>query len=345
MTQGAPREKISSLLDTILATRPLGIMFKHYNRSWRPHHLPEPVFKKMIMSLRFEGEYSPGENDRADAMRIRWKEFYGNLPLYERNLRQLEEADLPRLIGEGVRYAQEWLPPGWIIPDFYFPVIPNGGSPAFAIEGAQGYDFFQLPRDVPGNIEWDRLLGTIAHESHHLGNRPLSAGSMAPADSRAFRVMSLCVGEGTATEFISGAPGGLVPPIPGLRYHVFQGDAKLNAAWDALVLEEPAIFEHLIASLEKASSGSLSEEDFQTEIRTYWLNGFIGRDYFLGCELFGAIFHAFGKKGVFAAMRDPRKLFELYDRALDAKPEILGRCFRIPESAVQTALAIGRTKK
>jgi hypothetical protein len=229
MNQGAPREDFSVSLDSVLATRPYRIMFKHYNRSWHPNHLPEPVFKKMILSLRFEGEYSSGENERADAMRVRWREFYGNLPLYARNLRQLEEADLRRLISEGVKYAQEWLPPGWNIPDFDFLVIPNGGSSAFAIGGAQGYDFFQLPRDASGSIEWDRLLGTISHESHHLGNRPPSAGPMAPANSLAFRVMSLCVAEGTATEFISGAPGGLVPPIPGLKYHVFRGDAAAPA--------------------------------------------------------------------------------------------------------------------
>jgi len=345
MSQGAPREKISSRLDAVLATHPFRIMFKHYNRSWRPNHLPETVFKRMIMSLRFEGEYSPGENERADAMLVRWREFYDDLPLYEKTLLQLEEADLRRLIGEGATYAQSWLPPGWSIPDFEFSVIPNGGSPAFVIDGAQGNDFFQLPRDASGSIEWDRLLGTIAHESHHLGNRPPDPGPMAPADSVAFKVMSLCVGEGTATEFISGAPGGLVPPVPGLRYQIFKGDAKLSAAWDALVPEEPAMFEHLIALLDKASSGALSDDDLQAEISAYWLNGFIGRAYFLGSELFGAIYHAFGKEGVFSAMRDPRKLFELYSQALDAKPEMLGRCFRIPESAVKRALAIGRAKK
>ncbi len=345
MSQGAPREKISSMLDAVLATHPFRIMFKHYNRPWRPNHLPEPVFKRMIMSLRFGEEYAAGENERADAMLLRWREFYGDLPLYEKNLLQLEKTDLRRLIGEGVTYAQGWLPPGWGIPDFEFTVIPNGGSSAFAIDGAQGYDFFQLPRDASGSIEWDRLLGTIAHESHHLGNRPPSPGLMAPADSVAFKVMSLCVGEGTATEFISGTPGGLVPPVPGLKYHIFKGDAKLAAAWDALVPEEPAMFERLIALLDRASSGALSDEDLQAEISAYWLNGFIGRAYFLGSELFGAIYHAFGKESVFAAMCDPRKLFELYDQALDAKPKMLGRCFRIPESAVKRALAIGRMEK
>jgi hypothetical protein len=37
-----------------------------------------------------------------------------------------------------VRHAQGWLPAGWTIPDFYFPVVPNGGSSAFTIDDAQG---------------------------------------------------------------------------------------------------------------------------------------------------------------------------------------------------------------
>ena len=74
-------------------------------------------------------------------------------------LQQLESAPLRKLIQDGVRYAQSWLPPGWTIPGFYFPVIPNGGSPAFSIGDAQGYDFFQLPEDAAGKIDLQNLVG------------------------------------------------------------------------------------------------------------------------------------------------------------------------------------------
>jgi hypothetical protein len=57
--------------------------------------------------------------------------------------------------------------------------------------------------------------------------------------------------------------------------------------------------------------------------------------------MFGAIYVAFGKEKVFVAMKDPRQLFSLYNAALDAKPEVLAGCVRVPERAVKKALAIG----
>jgi hypothetical protein len=136
MRDGVPRATVEKRLDAVLETRPYRVMFAHYNRSWRPNHLPEAVFKRMILSLRFEGAYAAGENTRADAMRVHWKRYYDDPALFEKRLLQLESAPLRRLINDGVRYAQSWLPPEWTIPGFYFPVIPNGGSPAFTIDGA-----------------------------------------------------------------------------------------------------------------------------------------------------------------------------------------------------------------
>lgn len=118
MHDGAPKEQVSGMLDTLLDTRPYQVMFKHYNRSWRPNHLPKPVFKRMILSLRFPEEYSAGENERADTMRTRWTKYYPDLSVYESQLRQLEAADLRTLINEGVRFAQSWLPAEWKIPTF-----------------------------------------------------------------------------------------------------------------------------------------------------------------------------------------------------------------------------------
>ena len=79
-------------------------------------------------------------------------------------------------------------------------------------------------------------------------------------------------------------------------------------------------------------------------MREYSLNGVVGRAYVLGAEMFGAIYTAFGKDGVFVAMQDPRRLFERYNAALDAEPERLKQAVRIPEKAVAQALAIGERK-
>ncbi len=339
MRDGLPRDQVSRMLDGLLATPPYQVMFKHYNRSWRPNHLPEAVFKRMILSLRFEGEYSSGENERADAMRARWTAYYPDLSAYESQLRQLESADLPRLIKNGVRYAQSWLPRGWKIPGFDFPVIPNGGSPAFTIESSQGYDFLQLSQGRPGELDLSWLVGTIAHESHHLGMRSGAPDRLSPAEAMAFRVVNLCVAEGAATEFISGPPAGRAPAVPGVPFHIFTED--LRRAWKEHVDDEEDILKHQVVLLDLAAAGELTEEAFDAQVRDYWLTGVIGRLYVLGADMFGAIHLAFGKRGVFRAMKDPRRLFEIYNAALDAKPAALKRCPRVPEAAVKQALAIG----
>jgi hypothetical protein len=340
MRGGASRETVSARLDALLHSRPYQVMFRHYNRSWRPNHLPPDVFKRMILSLQFPDAYRAGENERADTMRQRWTKFYPDLAAYEGQLRQLESADLPRLIAEGVRYAQGWLPDGWTIPDFYFPVVPNGGSPAFTIDDAQGYDFLQLSRAVSGQIDLQWLVGTIAHESHHLGMRSTTPAPLTPPEAMAYSVVNLCVPEGAATAFISGPPEGCAPAVPGVPFHVFT--PELTAPWKQHVAEEAAILARQVALLDRAAAGRLTEEELAAEMRDYWLAGSVGRAYVLGADMFAAIHLAFGKERVLSVLQDPRTLFEAYNAALAARPEALGRCPRVPDAAVRQALAIGR---
>ena len=294
----------------------------------------------MILSLRFADAYTAGENERADAMRVHWKKYYDDPSLFEKRLNQLEFAPLRELIQDGVRYAQSWLPPEWKIPGFYFPVIPHGGSPAFSIDDAQGYDFFQLPEDAAGRIDIRRLVGTIAHESHHLGMQAAAPDSLTPAEMIAFRVVSLAVAEGVATKFVSGAPAGCVPLLAEVPFQTMT--PELTKSWNAHVANEAELVKHQAVLLERALSGDLTEEAFHADLRDYWLSGAIGRAYVLGAEMFGAIHLAFGREKVFEAMKDPRRLFALYNEALDAKPRALARCLRVPERAVTQALAIGR---
>ncbi len=199
MKAGAPRGRVTAMLDSVLASRPYQVMVRHYNRSWRPNHLPPPVFERMILSLGFPDAYTPGENQRADQLLRVWRPAYERLDLYQRNLRELDAIDLQALVQSGVKRARGWLPPEWSIPDFYVTVHPNGGSNAFAIDRAQGYDFFQLPRDSTGRIRWNDLVTTISHESHHLGIATALPPGLSPADSVAFAFLALFIGEGTAS--------------------------------------------------------------------------------------------------------------------------------------------------
>ena len=331
-----PRERIVRELDALLATRAYRMMFRHYNRSWRPNHLPPEVFQRMILSLGYANQYAAGENERADAMRVHWKRAYDDLPGYERKLRRLERANLQKLVRDGVRYAQTWLPPDWKIPSSYLAIAPNGGSPGFTIDGTQGYDFLQLPDD----LQW--LVGTIAHESHHLGMRSAEPEGLTQRESLAYRVLTLTMAEGIATKFISGPPAGCVPSLAEVPFDTF--NPELKNAWAKRVEDEDESMHRLATSLDQALSGELTNEALDRDFREYWLSGTISRAYVAGADLFGAIYVAFGKEGLFRVMLDPRLTFSMYNVAIDAKQDMLARCVRVPEKTAQQALGIGGNK-
>lgn len=342
MHGGAPHDSVKAALDKLLDTPGYRVMFRHYNRSWRPHHLPPEVFERMILSLAFPSEYATGENTRADSMQVRWRAAYGDLPGYERRLGSLEAANFPALVERGVHYAQSWLPKGWTIPDFPLIVQPQGGSPAFTIDGAMGYDFLQLPNAANGGLGVEWLVGTIAHESNHLGMRGPSLPITSASDSMALKVVSLSIAEGVANAFVSGTPAGLGPAVPNVPFHVMT--PALEAAWAERVAEEPQMFARMADLLDRASRGALTQDQLDSDMRTYWFEGSIGRAYVFGSEVLAAIYLAFGKKGVLEAVEDPRRMFQLYDAALDKRPKELGKCVRVPEASVAQALAIGRVR-
>ena len=307
------REKLSAKLDSILQTRPYQTMFRHYNRPYRPNHLPVDVFKRMIMSLKFADLYNKGENERADDMLKLWKKFYTNTALYKKNLRQIELSNLNVIIQEGIRHAQHWLPGSMKIPDFYFFIHPNGGSSAFAINGSQGYDFFQLPRDARGNLLMQQLVANVSHESHHLGLDIKQPTLGSHRDSIAFRFLTLFIAEGTASKFVDNLPGGCVPKINSKTGSNLESEGI--AIWKQYTVREEEIFSEFVADFKKINDGLYSMDSISSRF-VYWLSGYKGRAYFVGSELYGAVYSAFGRETAFSAMIDPTRLFNLYNQAI-----------------------------
>jgi hypothetical protein len=307
-------EAVAVKIDSVLNTKPYQIMFQHYNRSWRPNHLPEQVFKRMILSLKFKEQYTKGENQRADAMFALWQKEYENLDLYKKNLLLLEKIKLPKLIQKGVSDAQKWLPASMKIPDFYFFIHPNGGSTAFAINGNQGYDFFQLDKTPDGLIDIQKLINVIAHESHHLGLKTKQKPLKSSKDSLAYQFLMTFVAEGTASKFVDNLPGGRIPKISKKGSRNF--DVATKHIWKQYSEEEQAIFASFETDFEKIYNGTYNQDSVQYRITTYWLSSLKGRAYFVGAELFGAIYKAFGKKKLFDVMEDPTLLLKTYNSAV-----------------------------
>jgi Putative zinc dependent peptidase (DUF5700) len=339
MRSGAAEEEVSRALDTVFATRAYQTMFHHYNRSWRPHELPPAVFKRMILSLRFPAAYAAGENRRADQMLPVWRRFYTNLPLYRANIGQLDSMDVQALVDGAAHEARQWLPADWPVPSFYLPVIPSGGSPAFSIDTAEGYDFFQLPRDSSGAILWGDVRSTIAHETHHLAVRAVEPTVSSVRDSVALEFLAAFMAEGTAVKLVNDYPGGCVPRIDATRWDPVY-NPEVAQWWTRYTADEPALFHHVAATFDSAYAGTLTRDQLQAELGSYWLAGFISPIYFVGAELYGAIYQADGKDSVFAAMRDARHVLPMYDAAIRKRPQMLGGCVVFPDSTMRHARAI-----
>jgi hypothetical protein len=320
-------------------------MLKHYNRDWRPDHLPRDVFERMILSLRFDGMYADGENPRADQMLPKWRDYYEHPEKYAAHLEELEAIDIDRIVTESMASAASWLPPEMTIDDFYLFVHPNGGSPGFVIDGTQGYDFFQLPRDSVGRVDVEILGEIVSHECHHLGLNTPPVPRRTPADSVAFNFLQVFVGEGTANKFINNCSGGAVPRIDGERANTVMDPGTNDMTrelWEEYTRDEPEIFEKLVTTFNRAADGDLTEAELKEEMGGYWIAGMMPRNYFVGSEILGAIYFGFGKAGCFDVMRDPRKMFDYYNRALDKRGDVLGNCPRIPDAAAARALSIGK---
>lgn len=341
LKSGRGKDQVSKELDSIFKTRPFVIMFDHYNRPYRPDHLPIDVFKRMILSVKYPDEYKKGEKERADQMLVFWKLFYERPDFYRRSISQLQESSLDQLINEGIQYAQSWLPPGMKIPDFDFYIIPNGGSGAFAIGNSQGHDFFQLPRDpVTGLIKLNELIANISHESHHLGINIDYPKHISHKDSLAFRFLTVFVAEGTATKLVDNAPGGCVPVVN--KKHAVNFDTAAYSLWNRYTGIEDSLFRDMFRVIDKIYSGAFNQDSINYSIRNYWLAGAIkGPAYFVGSELYGAVYFSLGKKLLFEAITHPNELFRLYMEAIK-KNRKLKKCPRVPFHLVTIYSEMGK---
>lgn len=331
---------IEKRLDSILNTRPYQFMFQHYNRSWRPNTLPKDVFKRMILSLKWPHLYEQGENVVADYMKELWTDFYVGLSEYERRFAQLNDPKLNTYIQQGINYAQQWLPPNMKVPDFYLAILPVGRSNAFVFNGSQGYDFLQLPLDSAGNLKLVELVGTIAHESHHLGLKLPVLSNLSAKDSLLFDYLKVFLPEGSATKLIDNFPGGHTPVVNKKKGYLF--DPEIDSLWKMYTANEKELFNTMIAQFGGIAAGTINRDSLNKLIGGYWINGAAKPPlYFWGAELVGVIYTGLGKPAVFKVMNDPRKLFAFYNQALKKKPSLQKYFSPIPDSIVAISNNIG----
>ena len=299
-------------------------MFGHYNRSWRPDHLPREAFRGMILGLA-QGPHTVS-NHRAAQMLPRWSGAVGSLPQLKRDIMEIETLVSEGLVDRALANAAAWLPDGAAVPVSNVHLLLDGGSFPWVNDGNVGVDVLQLPRTPDGDgIDLDALTPMLAHEFHHLGLAAAwgagDTSGLTEEESLALRFLRLVTAEGSAIKFVNNAPGGRAPPVADRATPDFS--VVMHTDWKLYRSEESEILTRAQDLLRRMLSGDATATDLAEEMRSYWLPGpprALGRNYYLGAEWFGAIYHARGWEAAARLMVDPRCLLREYADAASDLP-------------------------
>jgi len=241
------------------------------------------------------------------------------------------------------RLALHWSPEGTILNTAYVWLLFDiGGSGGWQIRTSDGRDhigfnvLFQLDED--GRLDRDLFLGTLAHELQHM-SIPLARYDEAIAyselpDTSMLKLysdfLSPMIKEGLATKFCSNAPGKFSSKVDPDRPFAAKATGVEN--WEYFRSELLEIHSNAVNGLRRILDGQVEDvQAFNTEYQNYWtwhagdIEGklfHMGRRYYYGAELLGAIHEALGRDAVFEVVADLRRLPALYNEALEQlRPE------------------------
>jgi len=256
---------------------------------------------------------------------------------------------------EAFRRALHWLPNEVSLKIHAWILFDIGGSGAWAFrteDGAKNIGFNILHMlDESGEFDQDLFLGILAHEIHHLG-LPLSSYFKAIdyehlSETSRLRwysdYMQRFVMEGMAQKFCNNAPGILSPkPYPEEVFSATQANLK---DWAYFQPQLADIHARAVLDLRQILRGeTLDREKFESDYGDYWTwaagekegrEFTLGRQYYYGSELVGAINAAFGREALFEGLTDLRRILLLYNRSVKMlRPQDFER-YMFPEDIIK----------
>ncbi len=249
-----------------------------------------------------------------------YRDFYEDPDTYEKSLSLLDFDS--EALNEQAQIAKKGLPDDLKIEQVDL-VFTIGIGPSFGyIHGNNiHFDFLQLVKEK-SKAEFD---ASIAHEIHHVGFNALIS-------EEAMRKLSLeelfylyFSGEGLAVKYCNNAEGNLSKSI-------YPGPKNIGLdpySWNYLNRDFENMMRRFKSTLGKIRNGTFTTEDFQKELKDYWMNPYHEnqddqavpalkqlRLYSFGNEIWGVIHDAFGKAKVFETLRNLKTFPEVYNQAL-----------------------------
>lgn len=233
-----------------------------------------------------------------------WTAALADPAALRRDLEALRAADLRQT---ALERARRYLPDDADVTNS-FHVVLFGGSTAFSVGDANGFDLLQLAKKPDGTLDVERVVATFAHEMHHSGFAHASEVHMAEVrDKDRLTLVGVLAAEGMATWF-------LTPPFAHLEQYRTSsdpGERELAADWDRHLADLPRLYRLAEEDLRRGLAGELPPE----ELRSRWLSGMTGAAYVLGADLCRTIEEELGVEAVKPIVRDYRRLLAVYNRA------------------------------
>ncbi len=350
----ADRDSVERLLDEALLLEAYQVSNERYTNPRRSsdNQVTLPQYKTFMLSY-LDGAPNTQGNRRLAIQEEAYADAIQHPGKYAeaiRVVRSIPEADFE----QAFRLALHWSPEGTTLKAYIWVLFDIGGSGGWQIRARDGRDhigfnvLFLLDED--GRLDRDLFLGTLAHELQHMtipldGYHEAIAYSELP-DTSTLKLysdfLSAMIKEGLATKFCSNAPGRFSGKVDPDRPFAAKATGVEN--WEYFQSELLEIHGNAVNGLRKILDGQVDDvQAFNTEYRNYWtwqageLEGkqfHMGRRYYYGAELLGAIHEALGRDAVFEVVADLRRLPARYNEALEQlRPENY-RDYTFPEDII-----------
>ncbi|MCJ7650447.1 MAG: hypothetical protein MUP85_17700 [Candidatus Lokiarchaeota archaeon] len=304
-TEVSPDSLKNYFTKKIIPTKGFKCLIRHFSRfnKWDAEkfydQLIQSIKKQTLEDLLYNEK---GELNFYGRSKVLWLGAFNNIDSLRNIITYLKNLDLKT---QTIIEAKKYLPENSTINiNFYF--VLSGGSPAFSIGNENGIDVLQLPRLSNDEINIQRLLNNIAHESHHSGLFSyLSEYSPSLLEDSRFNLLGTIVAEGIPTYYINNLPKKL--------NEIYQTDDPLDkqviADWNKHLSSIKELYRIAELDIAKSMEGKLTEQ----ELFERWLSGAQGAAYILGTDMFDTIDRCFSVDITIEIIKDIRKLLFYYN--------------------------------
>jgi hypothetical protein len=233
-----------------------------------------------------------------------WQEALGDPARIRRDLQALGSVGL---VDTALALAKRYLPEEATIRSSFF-VVLFGGSSAYAVGDANGFDLLQLPKRSDGSIDIDSVVRTFAHEMHHSGISCCQKQHMSGVGGRdRLGLVARLVNEGMPIYYINQTKE---------RLHVLENSPNPTQQadvrdWKRYLARLPDLYAEAERDIRSNLDGNLTDEG----IMGTWMAGSQGPAYVLGSEIISIIHSQLGLSAALEVARDYRRVLSVYNRA------------------------------